>query len=173
MTANQASTGQPDIVLKRPDECSQEDLHRFHDLVVTAGEVKTEGLLARLGRAEALVFLESGNETIGVGALKRQHKNYIARKFETAEAKHDAGHFDLELGWVVIDKAHREKGYSRRIVEALLTHARGRTIYATSASTNEPMHKTLINFKFERDGIAWPSDERKELKLVLFVKNYA
>jgi len=77
----------------------------------------------------------------------------------------------LELGWVVVGEAHRGRKYSLPIVEALVAHAADKRIYATSASTNEPMHKALIRYKFERDGDEWPSTERENTNLLLFVRN--
>lgn len=173
MTGDEPSTMagmQPSISLKSPGGCSKEELRCFCDMVAAAGEVKRDGLEGRVGRAEVLAFLEHGGKIIGVGALKRQHRNYIARLFERAHARSEAGNFDLELGWIVVDEAHRGHKYSRSIVAGLLRHAKSQRIYATSVSTNEPMHKTLVHFNFEQDGTAWPSQERKETSLLLFVK---
>jgi RimJ/RimL family protein N-acetyltransferase len=162
---------QPTVKLKSPSNCTKEELSRFHEMVIAAGEVKAEGFRDRIERAEVLAFSRHGNEIIGVGALKRQHPNYTARIFKSANAKSAAGNFGLELGWVVIGEAHRRKGHSLPIVAALIAHAAGKPIYATSASTNEPMHKALIKYSFERDGGDWPSTERKNTSLRLFVRN--
>jgi RimJ/RimL family protein N-acetyltransferase len=79
----------------------------------------------------------------------------------------------LELGWVVVAKAHCGRGYSRLILDALLSRSEGRCVYATSASTNLAIHKTLTALAFDRDGRAWPSQERKGVSLILFVRNAA
>lgn len=163
-----AMTGtQPYITLKRPGDCSEEELSRFRAVVAAAGEVSEAGLQPLIGRAEALAFLESHGEIIGVGALKRPRSIYRAKVFQKANAPSKASDFDLELGWVVVDEAHRGRGHSRSIAEGLLERSRGRRIYATSVSTNEPMHKTLAQCGFAQEGAAWPSHERS---LLLFVK---
>ena len=163
------SGAQPNITLRSPGDCSKEDLSRFHDMVLEGGEVRKEGLDDRIGRAKVLAFLESGGAIIGVGALKIQHRNYTARLFKKANAKSVANDFGLELGWVVIGKAHRGHKHSSRTVDALLAHTEGKRTYATSVSTNERMHTTLIKHNFERDGAEWPSQKRKNTKLFLFV----
>jgi|SRR5258708_1714890 RimJ/RimL family protein N-acetyltransferase len=157
------------ITLKPPSDYSGEELDCFRDLVIAAGEVEEEGLQDRIRRAEVLAVLKQGGKIIGVGALKRQHPNHTARLFQKANAKSVANDFSLELGWVVIRTEYRGHKYSRPIVDALVAHAKGQRIYATSVSTNEPMHKTLINYKFERDGSDWPSQRRKRTRLLLFV----
>jgi len=162
---------QPTITVKSPSECTKEELSRFHKIVLDADEVRAAGLADRIKRAEVLAFLEHGNEMIGVGALKRQHPNYTTRIFTNAKARRAASNYGLELGWVVVGEAHRGRKYSLPIVEALVAHAADKRIYATSASTNEPMHKALIRYKFERDGDEWPSTERENTNLLLFVRN--
>jgi RimJ/RimL family protein N-acetyltransferase len=159
------------IKSKAPAACSREELRAFYDLVASEGEVKTDGLKDRISRAEVLAFLENGGRLVGVGALKRQHPNYRDKVFKKADAKSEARNFDLELGWVVVDKAHRGRGYSRLILDALLSRSGGRCVYATSASANQPMHKTLAACDFERDGQAWSSQERNQMSLCKFAGN--
>jgi RimJ/RimL family protein N-acetyltransferase len=168
MTGDQSPTNTESIILKSPAACSKEELSCFLAMVAGAGEVNKEGLQNRIGGAEALAFLKRGEEIIGVGALKRPNLTYKARVFKKANAKSLAGEFGLELGWLVIGKAHRGNKHSQIIVQALLAHSKNKKLYATSASTNEPMHKTLIKYKFQQEGVAWPSDDR-ETSLLLFV----
>jgi len=54
-------------ILKSPDKCLPEELCRFHDFVLKAGEVKAKGLDDRIGRAAVLAFLKHGDEIVAVG----------------------------------------------------------------------------------------------------------
>jgi hypothetical protein len=165
-------TGQePIITLKPPVDCSRHDLDRFRQMVLEAGEVQAAGFDDRIGRAEILTFLRVGGEIVGVGALKRPGRKDSRGVFKNGRAKNAADEFGLELGWVVVENAHRGHFYSRRIAEALVAHANGRKIYATSVTTRIAMHKALTGCSFERDGVEWQSKRRPDQHLFLFVHN--
>ncbi|MGY4508196.1 hypothetical protein [Bradyrhizobium sp. USDA 3650] len=137
-------TGQEPIVTpKLLAECSRHQLDRFRQMVLEAGEVQAAGFDNRMARAEILVFLRVGGEIVGVGALKRPGREYSRGVFKNAGAKKLADEFGLELGWVVVEKAHRGHSYSRHVAEALVACANGRKIFATSITTRIAMHKAL------------------------------
>jgi hypothetical protein len=163
-------TGQePVLELKSPVDCSKEELDRFRGMVLEAGEVEEAGLDNRIARAGVLAFTRLGAVTIGVGALKIPNKNYARRLFSKANAKGEASIFELELGWVVVERGHRGKFFSQRIVEALVARVGGRRIYATSVSKRIPMHKALAACGFVREGLHWQSQRRPDEKLLLFI----
>jgi len=165
-------TGQePIITLNPPTECSRHDLDRFRQMVLEAGEVQAVGFDDRIGRAEILAFLRVDGGIVGVGALKRPDREYSRRAFKNARAKNAADEFGLELGWVVVENAHRGHSYSLRIAEALVAHANGQKIYATSITTRIAMHKALTGCRFEGDGVDWQSKRRPDERLFLFVHN--
>jgi hypothetical protein len=165
------SLHEPTIELKTLVDCSKEERDRFRDMVLEAGEVDEVGFDGRIARAEVLAFLRLGSATIGVGALKNPNQEYARKIFKKANAKDEARAFGLELGWAVVEKAHRGHSFARPIVEALVARADGRRIYATSVSTRIPMHRALLACGFERDGVPWPSQRRQRENLVLFVHN--
>lgn len=160
---------EPTIELKLPADCSKEERDCFRDMVLEAGEIDEAGFEGRIARAEMLAFLRLGPAAIAVGALKNPDRDYPRKVFKRASGKSDAGAFGLELGWVVVERAHQGHFYSRRIVEALVARAGGRKIYATSVSTRIPMHRALIECGFVRDGVEWQSKRRPNKKLFLFV----
>jgi GNAT superfamily N-acetyltransferase len=162
---------EPIIDLKPPVDCSKDERDRFRDMVLEAGEVEEAGLDGRIARADMLALLWLGTATIGVGALKIPSEGYARKIFKRANAKNEPRTFGLELGWVVVERAHRGHFFSRRIVEALVARAGGRKIYATSVSTRIPMHRALIECGFARDGVEWQSKRRPDEKLFLFVHN--
>lgn len=165
-------TGQePIITLKQPAECSRDDLGRFRQVVLDAGEVQAAGFDNRIARAKVLAFLRIGGTIIGVGALKRPGREYSQGVFKNARATKAADEFDLELGWVVIESSHRGHSYSRSVAEALVGYANGRRIYATSVTTRIAMHKALTGCGFERSGVEWQSTRRLDEHLLLFIHN--
>src|SRR6266702_3903359 len=165
-------TGQePVITLNAPAECSRRDLDRFRQMVHEAGEVQAAGFEDRIGRAKFLTFLRLGGAIIGVGALKKPSREYSRGVFRSARAKKTADEFGLELGWVVVESAHRGHSYSRRIVEALVAHASGQKIYATSVTMRIAMHKVLNGCSFDREGVEWQSKAPPQRAFV-FIRSY-
>ncbi len=162
---------EPIITLKPPGDCLRDDLDRFRQMVLEAGEVQEAGLDDRIGRAKILAFLRVGGAIVGVGSLKRPSREYSQGIFKSAHAKNVAHEFGLELGWVVVENAHRGHSYSRCVVEALVACANGHKIYATSVTTRIAMHKALTRCSFERDGVEWQSKRRPDEQLFLFVHN--
>ncbi|WP_454649211.1 hypothetical protein [Bradyrhizobium liaoningense] len=162
---------EPIITLNPPTECSRPGLDRFRQMVLDAGEVQAAGFDGRIARAEILTFLRVGPAIVGVGALKRPGREYSRGVFKNAHAKKTSDEFGLELGWVVVESAHRGHSYSLRIVKALVAYASGRKIYATSVTTRIAMHKALTTCSFERDGADWQSKRRLDERLLLFVHN--
>ena len=161
----------PIIELKLPVDCSKEEHDRFRRMVLDAGEVEEAGFNGRIAKAEVLAFLRLDAATIAVGAVKNPDREYPRKIFKSASAKSAARAFELELGWVVVERAHQGHFFSLRIVEALVARAGGRKIYATSVSTRIPMHRALIACGFERDGVEWQSKRRPDEKLFLFIHN--
>lgn len=162
---------EPIVALKLPGDCSKEERDRFRQMVLEAGEVQEAGLDGLIAGAEILALLRIDEATVGVGALKRPNQEYTRQVFKTAQATCVTRDFSLELGWVVVEEAHRGHSYSRRIVEALVARANGHKIYATSLTTRIAMHKALTQCSFERDGIEYKSKRRRDEKLFLFVNN--
>ena len=160
---------EPIIELKLPVDCSKEERDCFRNMVLDAGEIDEAGFDGLFARAEMLAFLRLGPAAIAVGALKNPNREYPRKVFKRASAKSDVRAFRLELGWVVVERAHQGHFFSRRIVEALVARAGGRKIYATSVSTRIPVHRALIECGFVRDGVEWQSRRRPDEKLFLFV----
>jgi hypothetical protein len=160
---------EPIITVKPPDDCSKVERNRFRQMVLDEGEVQVAGLDNRIARAPILALLRVGGAIVGVGALKSPGQEYARGLFKSAQSKNAVREFRFELGWVVVENAHRRKYYARNIVEALVARADGQKIYATSVTTRIAMHKALTACSFERDGVEWQSKRRAEEKLFLFV----
>ena len=157
-------------VLKRPSECSDQELEAFEQLVVKGGEVNPKGLGQRIRRAERLVFhFTDKHQLIGVGALKVPSTTYKHKVFKRSRSRENPNEFDFELGWVFVDKHFRGQRLSRLLVGTLLQVTKGKNVYATTKKDNEPMQKTNLRLGLKRAGSPFLSDEGDH-KLILFTK---
>ncbi len=157
-------------ITKSPADCSTEELDDFCRIVRAAGEVDPYGLKERVRCAKAVAFAISDGETLGVAALKVPDENYRQSVFTNAKANRSACEYPFEVGWVVVDDHHRGKGLSRILVEATLTAAGDVSVFATSASSREPMHRTLRRLGFVQAGEPYLS-RRRNSDLLLFVRD--
>jgi uncharacterized protein len=157
------------VTVKQPAECTPAELDAFCGLVKEGGEVAEEDLPSRVQRARALAFIFDAGRVIGVGALKIPYPRYRRDVFAKARAGFDPERFPYELGWVFVSKEHRRKGLSRQLVDALLRGVPG-SIYATSNTGNEAMHKTLAAAGFAKAGETYPSKEHPGDTVTFFAR---
>jgi len=96
--------------VRRPTDCSADDLDAFKLLVMSAGEVDPVGFDQRLKSAEGLIFLYgAGEELVGVAAIKRPNQRYKQRVFKKAKSREGPARYLFELGWVVVEINSAEK----------------------------------------------------------------
>jgi GNAT superfamily N-acetyltransferase len=157
-----------EVVIKKPNDCSNVELQDFGAFVLASGEVSAVGLSRRIEQAEALAFLLQGNCLKGIAALKRPAQSYKVRVFESAEATANAGGFPYEMGWVFVLPSSRGSGFSHRLVHAAIAAAVPEAVFATSRTDNTPMHRVLAAHGFSRHGQPFAS-RRGNQNLVLFV----
>ncbi len=160
------------ITVKAPGACDAEELKAFERFVRKGGEVQSHGLATLVRQANALAFVHSSRQVVGVGALKQPLAGYRKSVFEKSAAVRAAAEFPVELGWIYVAPAERGKGHSGRLVEALLKRAPDAGIFATSRTDNTPMHRSLERFGFVRAGKPYTST-RGRYKLQLFVRSAA
>jgi predicted GNAT family N-acyltransferase len=158
----------PEIITKKPCECSEKELEDFTDLVSQGGEVTLNGLNERIKKAEALIFLVQGGRLKGIAAVKNPVESYKKDVFNKAQTTAQYNNFLFELGWIFVTESSRGRGFSNKLVQAAIDAVGNQGIYATSRLDNEPMHKALEKYGFVRDGEAYPSNDKNN-KIVLFV----
>lgn len=156
-----------DVRAKSPKECSPQELAEFKALVLEGGEVDPEGLDGRIRRAAALAFLVDGSAILGVAGLKVVGAGYRARVATESQASIPVDRYPFELGWVFVRSGIRG-GKSKMLCDALVAHARGRGMFATSRVNNPWMHATLEAKGFKRTGSEWPSGQNSA-NLALFL----
>jgi predicted GNAT family N-acyltransferase len=160
------------VEIKKPSECSSDEIEVFEKLVAEAGEVQTEGLRTLVLRAERLVFLYSGDkELAGIAAIKRPNEGYKRKVFRQAKSQEIPNSYTYELGWVVVTEAFRGLRLSCILVEAALTVVAEAKIYATTRTDNEPMLRTNVRYGFHVSGDPYLTNRQEgNHSLSLFVR---
>lgn len=157
---------QPMLVVKPPAACSGQEIKMFCELVASAGEVALVGLRSRVTAAHVLAFLNLGQTTIGVTAIKHPNPTYRASVFAKAGVT-GAERFPYELGWLIVDTAHRGAGYSEKLIRAALSKTSG-GVFATSAAANAAVHRINEKVGLVPTGQPFPSSAGRDL--VLFTR---
>lgn len=146
-------------------EFSENDLNRFKEIVINAGEVSKRTFDNLISKNPLIIFIQDNIDIHAIGALKIPNDTYkqdVFYKSETAEKIED---FPFELGWIVSLK--ESKGYGKKIVEILSVLSPN--IYATVRSENYIMKHILEKFSFKKTGNNYKSD-RGNYDIELFIK---
>ena len=150
-----------------PSDCTVEALADFEKLVLEGGAVNPQGLTQRIRNAFRLLFLRaSDGQLVGVGALKHPRPSYRNRVFANAQATTASDEYRVELGWVVVAKAHQGQGLSTRIVGELLPFAKDENVFATTRA-DERVMRYASDHGFEINGKPYPSGRGYDLVLYL------
>lgn len=143
------------ILVKRPDLCSNQEILDFLHLVTLAGEVSLNNINARVLSARSLVFLREGEKVQGIIAIKCPSLGY--RKYVLSQAAIDLSCQSLpfELGWLYVSPCARGKTYAIKLIDAALSSINDEGIFATSHRKN--MVFTLSKFGFQQMGKSYKS----------------
>ena len=138
------------MTVKKPTDCTQEEIELFKNLVLSGGQVDPFGLEARIKNCRLLGFYYSNRkELIGVSAIKQKDKDSV--KQTRAKAKILEGEIPTtELGYSVTKVEFRGKGINRIINDKLLEEIKDEKIYATT--DNDAMRKYLTQSGFTKKG---------------------
>ena len=152
-----------------PSACTAQALADFEKLVIEGGAVDPEGLGQRIRKASRLLFLRtSDDQLVGVGALKNPSPAYRDKVFANAQATVPPDEYPVELGWVVVAKAHQGRRLSTRVVSELLPFARHQNIYGTTRA-DERVLSFAFDCGFSVNGKPFPSGHGYDL--VLYLRN--
>lgn len=136
--------------IKKPIDCSQEELELFQSLVLLGGQVDPNGLKERIANCKLLGFYYNDkNELIGISAIKFKSSNSVKATKAKAEIS-DNLNPQLELGYSVTKKEFRGQGVNRAINDKLLEAIKGEKVYATT--DNDTMRHYLIEKGFIKKG---------------------
>ena len=139
------------VALVEPAKLSAADQAICIGIIGSGDAVDVESARRELPRATAVAVVHSGNQIVGVGAIKRQRIQYATTISKKSDFAFPAG--TLELGYVaVVGPTHWGQGLSHKLVAALLA-GRGEALFATTSS--EPMKKALLKAGFFCRGQEW------------------
>jgi hypothetical protein len=159
-----------EIACLRPRDVEAEDSTFFQRIVLDAGEVNPETLAGLYQRARSVSVARLDGQWAAVGALKRPYSRHRAKIFKQARSEIDPKHFPYELGWFHVLNGFRGHHISSYMVEALMQHADGAPVYATSRVNNVAMHSALTaHGGFVREGSEYSSEVGK-VPLCLFIR---
>jgi len=142
---------------------SKSDIAVCVSIIGQGGAVDANSAKTELPSASVVVVAKRGKEIVGVGAVKRRRVHYAEARAKDSGVPLDPK--TLELGYVAVDKKHRQKGLSHRIVAELLSQNEG-TLFATTDCAH--MKKTLAAAGFVRKGREWKG---RRGQLSLWVKD--
>lgn len=155
-----------EIVVRPPKNCSSVELDGSTQKLEDGGEIASD-LVKRAKRAFLLGFVSFEGAIVGTAALTKPPVSTRTKVLNLAKSKLDPNALDYELGWVLLDDNHRQKGQMTRLMKELLSQVKGSVVFAVSASTNQLVREVLTQFDFLQDGIEFGS--RVETKK-LFVR---
>ncbi len=140
------------------DNCSfnklgKEERAACVDIVTAGGAVSPVHAEAELPLAPVTAIVKSGEEIVGVGAIKRARPGYAAGRAQKSGYAFDPNM--NELGYVAVQRKHWDHGLSARLVEVLLSKHVG-PLWATT--DNDAMKPTLERAGFVRKGHEWDGE---------------
>ncbi len=152
--------------IKSPSQATEAELDSFVALVTEGGEV-APGLRQRVEAASVLGLLRYNKKIIGTAALKKPITAYRLGVFEKAGLD-TAEKYPLELGWIYVAPQHRGKKRTRPLLEAVVSRAKQKGVYATTRVSNEAMRKILLLLRFAPIGVPFDSQQNPGEQLQLY-----
>jgi hypothetical protein len=134
-------------------DLSHEDLKRCIAIIRDGGAVNLKTMKRDLPISLALAIARHNDEIIAVGAIKPVRKEYAAAI--AAKCKYAFPAETQEVGYVAVDRMHRGRGLSHKIIELLVSKRTGQ-LFATTDSPR--MKKTLGDAGFRQEGQEWEGE---------------
>jgi hypothetical protein len=137
------------MIIKKPSDCTKEELNEFMKLVSSGEQVAINGLEARIKNCKALGFYYIDQELVGVSAIKQKGQEAVKRILEKAKIETDDIPI-LELGYSCTKPKFRGQGINKTINDGLLELFDQEKVYATT--DNDTMRKYLKAKGFKKIG---------------------
>lgn len=157
------------IVVKAPKACTNAELDQFAAKVADGGEV-AGGIRQRTTRAFRLGMIVYEDAVVGTAALKKPAASYRTKVFKQAGSQLDPAAYPYELGWIFLDIPHRRKGQMTRLINDLLSAAKGSALFATTRTSNDIMQEMLAQIKFSENGTEYQSEQNPAEAVKLFLR---
>jgi ribosomal protein S18 acetylase RimI-like enzyme len=147
-------------VVKKPIECSSEELELAKKLVLAGKQVAADGLDERLMKCKALGFFYADNELVGVSAIKEKREESVKRTQKKAKIKGKEIP-TLELGYSYTKPEFRGQGINKKLNDELLELVANKKIYATT--DNDTLRKYLATKGFKKIGESFKGNFNENL----------
>jgi len=142
-----------ELVMKRPQECTDREIDRFVRLLLAGGQVDHRNLKETvIAHGSRLAFAFVGDLIVGIAAVKKPARHYVINVFQKAHVAIHAVYYELEIAWCCTAPEYRGRGLCRRLIGRLLNEVSGRNFFSTTVATNEAMIKIFTGFDFEKFG---------------------
>jgi GNAT superfamily N-acetyltransferase len=159
------------IIVRKPSECSVEELRGLISTVAKGAEVPEHYIQQGVQNARALLWMATSGEIFAVAAIKNPRTTYRRSVFEKAGVPEHAENFSLEFGYLYVDSARRGEGLGAALVDRALALVGSEAVFATTRSDNEPMRKMLPKRAFELLGNKYASAEDPSRFLCLYTRS--
>jgi len=157
------------ITIKKPSECSPQELNDFSAFVAKHGQVEKDVLRDRIEGALCLVQLIRDCALIGTAALKSPSAGSRGTAANGAGVELDEKRLPYELGYVAVAAPEEGKDFSHCLVAAALTRAEKKGVYATTDVKRIAMQTALKARSFVEVGNAYKSTQHPSESLCLFI----
>jgi RimJ/RimL family protein N-acetyltransferase len=139
-----------DVELYASRELSPAELAACSTIIVDGGAVDAKAMKRHLPNCTAFAIARTGEQIVGVGAIKAVRKDYTAKVAKNSGV--DLPPHTPELGYVAVHRDHRNRGLAQRIATELASRMAGR-LFATT--DDERMKRILSNAGFVKKGKEW------------------
>jgi hypothetical protein len=133
-----------------PSDLTEAEMGRCLQVIASGEAVDPEMAESELPLATKIAVARRGETIVAVGAIKRVRSPYASRIAD--RCKFEFSPDTPELGYVAVDKWHRSRGLSHRVLSSLTTKHQG-ALFATTG--NENMKKSLAAAGFSKKGQEW------------------
>lgn len=124
----------PVFKIKRPRDCTKDELKQFYKLVAEGGQVNTEGLDKKILECKFLGFCYVGEELASIAAIKIKPSDQISQIFTKAKARKTDNLPILELGYCFTNHHHRGKKYNSTLNDKVLEKIQDKNVFATTGN---------------------------------------
>ena len=124
-----------EVVVKSGKDCVENERELFEELVLREPQVGKKGLATKIEDAHLLILLYIDSELVSIAAIKNNpsHQKTIA---QNANFPLSSEHYFGEIGYIHTAAAHRNNGYSKRVLKRLVDAVGTKGLFATVQSKN-------------------------------------
>ena len=156
------------LKIKKPQDCSENELIAFYELAIKAEQVNKAGLKDRIRNCLLIGFCYYEDLLIGISAIKVPIKTYKYKIFTKAGIKKEASLFNFELGYSFTEEKFRGRQISYNLNKRLVNELPSNGIYATTA--NPGMKRILKNIGFTENGKPYKGEHNLDDIQILGIK---